>query len=159
MHALASRVSFRAERTGFEPADRLPGHRFSKPALSTTQPPLPKIVTAPAGRPERRMPRILCILSQLAREFASASIGTTWLGSLSKLLGPWTQRRPGVKTQDEQKNGAPADGYAGRSNHYVRLDHLIPVGGSIAGCAPSLARIAPLPVVLIASASSRERSR
>ncbi len=30
-----------AERTGFEPADRgIPGHRFSKPALSTTQPPL-----------------------------------------------------------------------------------------------------------------------
>jgi hypothetical protein len=29
------------ERTGFEPADRgIPGHRFSKPALSTTQPPL-----------------------------------------------------------------------------------------------------------------------
>jgi hypothetical protein len=31
----------RAERTGFEPADQLPGHGFSKPALSTTQPPLP----------------------------------------------------------------------------------------------------------------------
>ena len=30
----------RAERTGFEPADQLPGHGFSKPALSTTQPPL-----------------------------------------------------------------------------------------------------------------------
>ena len=30
----------RAERTGFEPADHLRGHRFSKPALSTTQPPL-----------------------------------------------------------------------------------------------------------------------
>jgi len=30
-----------AERTGFEPADQLPGHGFSKPALSTTQPPLP----------------------------------------------------------------------------------------------------------------------
>ncbi len=29
-----------AERTGFEPADGLPHHRFSKPALSTTQPPL-----------------------------------------------------------------------------------------------------------------------
>ena len=29
-----------AERTGFEPADQFPGHRFSKPALSTTQPPL-----------------------------------------------------------------------------------------------------------------------
>ena len=29
-----------AERTGFEPADQLPGHGFSKPALSTTQPPL-----------------------------------------------------------------------------------------------------------------------
>ena len=28
------------ERTGFEPADQLPGHGFSKPALSTTQPPL-----------------------------------------------------------------------------------------------------------------------
>ena len=27
-----------AEATGFEPADLLPGHRFSKPALSTTQP-------------------------------------------------------------------------------------------------------------------------
>ncbi len=38
--ALASRVSFAAERTGFEPADQLPGHGFSKPALSTTQPPL-----------------------------------------------------------------------------------------------------------------------
>ncbi len=38
--ALASRVSFGAERTGFEPADQLPGHGFSKPALSTTQPPL-----------------------------------------------------------------------------------------------------------------------
>ena len=38
---LASRRSFDAERTGFEPADQLPGHRFSKPALSTTQPPLP----------------------------------------------------------------------------------------------------------------------
>ena len=37
---LASRRSFDAERTGFEPADRFPGHRFSKPALSTTQPPL-----------------------------------------------------------------------------------------------------------------------
>ena len=31
-----------AERTGFEPADQFPGHRFSKPALSTTQPPLPQ---------------------------------------------------------------------------------------------------------------------
>jgi hypothetical protein len=30
----------KAERTGFEPADQLPGHGFSKPALSTTQPPL-----------------------------------------------------------------------------------------------------------------------
>ena len=30
----------KAERTGFEPADQFPGHRFSKPALSTTQPPL-----------------------------------------------------------------------------------------------------------------------
>ena len=29
-----------AERTGFEPAVQLPGHGFSKPALSTTQPPL-----------------------------------------------------------------------------------------------------------------------
>ena len=29
-----------AERTGFEPADHLRGHGFSKPALSTTQPPL-----------------------------------------------------------------------------------------------------------------------
>jgi hypothetical protein len=29
-----------AERTGFEPADQFPGHRFSKPTLSTTQPPL-----------------------------------------------------------------------------------------------------------------------
>ncbi len=29
-----------AERTGFEPADQFPGHGFSKPALSTTQPPL-----------------------------------------------------------------------------------------------------------------------
>ena len=38
--ALASRISFTAERTGFEPADQLPGHGFSKPALSTTQPPL-----------------------------------------------------------------------------------------------------------------------
>ena len=37
---LASHVSFLAERTGFEPADQLPGHGFSKPALSTTQPPL-----------------------------------------------------------------------------------------------------------------------
>ena len=37
---LASRVSFVAERTGFEPADQFPGHGFSKPALSTTQPPL-----------------------------------------------------------------------------------------------------------------------
>lgn len=32
-----------AERTGFEPADQFPGHRFSKPALSTTQPPLPDL--------------------------------------------------------------------------------------------------------------------
>jgi hypothetical protein len=39
--ALASRSSFATERTGFEPADQgIPGHRFSKPALSTTQPPL-----------------------------------------------------------------------------------------------------------------------
>ncbi len=35
-----SRAASRAERTGFEPADQFPGHRFSKPALSTTQPPL-----------------------------------------------------------------------------------------------------------------------
>jgi integrase len=36
-----------AERTGFEPADQLPGHGFSKPAHSTTLPPLlkPSIVT------------------------------------------------------------------------------------------------------------------
>ena len=34
-----------AERTGFEPADQLPGHGFSKPALSTTQPPLLKLLT------------------------------------------------------------------------------------------------------------------
>ncbi len=38
--ALASRVSFAAERTGFEPAEDLRPHGFSKPALSTTQPPL-----------------------------------------------------------------------------------------------------------------------
>ena len=37
---LASRRFLEAERTGFEPADQFPGHRFSKPALSTTQPPL-----------------------------------------------------------------------------------------------------------------------
>ncbi len=29
-----------AERTGFEPAGQFPDHGFSKPALSTTQPPL-----------------------------------------------------------------------------------------------------------------------
>ena len=33
-----------AERTGFEPADQSPGHRFSKPALSTTQPPLQSLI-------------------------------------------------------------------------------------------------------------------
>ena len=33
-----------AERTGFEPADQFPSHRFSKPALSTTQPPLQNLV-------------------------------------------------------------------------------------------------------------------
>ena len=37
---LASRVSLDAERTGFEPAEDLRPHGFSKPALSTTQPPL-----------------------------------------------------------------------------------------------------------------------
>ena len=37
-----------AERTGFEPADQFPGHRFSKPALSTTQPPLQKPYAATA---------------------------------------------------------------------------------------------------------------
>ena len=36
----AGDYSLPAERTGFEPADQFPGHRFSKPALSTTQPPL-----------------------------------------------------------------------------------------------------------------------
>ena len=38
------RLQSRAERTGFEPADQFPGHRFSKPALSTTQPPLQSII-------------------------------------------------------------------------------------------------------------------
>ena len=33
-----------AERTGFEPADQFPGHGFSKPALSTTQPPLQVLI-------------------------------------------------------------------------------------------------------------------
>ena len=39
--ALASRGSFHAERTGFEPVEELiTPHRFSKPAHSTTLPPL-----------------------------------------------------------------------------------------------------------------------
>ena len=37
---LTSRLSFQTERTGFEPAEDLRPHGFSKPALSTTQPPL-----------------------------------------------------------------------------------------------------------------------
>ena len=40
LQALASLGLMPAERTGFEPADQFPGHRFSKPTLSTTQPPL-----------------------------------------------------------------------------------------------------------------------
>jgi hypothetical protein len=38
--ALTSLGSLGTERTGFEPADQFPSHRFSKPTLSTTQPPL-----------------------------------------------------------------------------------------------------------------------
>src|SRR5947207_14530010 len=38
--ALAKGTQGSAERTGFEPADPLRGHGFSKPALSTAQPPL-----------------------------------------------------------------------------------------------------------------------
>jgi hypothetical protein len=38
---LTSRQSSKAERTGFEPAVGLRLHRFSKPAHSTTLPPLP----------------------------------------------------------------------------------------------------------------------
>jgi hypothetical protein len=47
--ALASRVSFKADRTGFAPAVQLPGHGFSKPALSTTQPPLQTLYTRAIG--------------------------------------------------------------------------------------------------------------
>ena len=39
---LATGVKARAERTGFEPAEGVNPHGFSKPALSTTQPPLRK---------------------------------------------------------------------------------------------------------------------
>ncbi len=53
--ALTSPTSFPAERTGFEPADQLPGHGFSKPALSTTQPPLR--IGHPGSRLDRRCRR------------------------------------------------------------------------------------------------------
>ena len=36
----AGRVEALAEGVGFEPTDRVNGRRFSRPVLSTTQPPL-----------------------------------------------------------------------------------------------------------------------
>ncbi len=43
---LANCEFFKAERTGFEPAVPIRGLRLSKPALSTTQPPL-RVVSTP----------------------------------------------------------------------------------------------------------------
>jgi hypothetical protein len=59
--ALASRGSFQTERTGFEPADQFPGHRFSKPALSTTQPPLQR----PRMMQRQRSPRPISLFYPL----------------------------------------------------------------------------------------------
>ena len=61
------------ERTGFEPADPLRDHGFSKPALSTTQPPLPR--WSYPQKPHSSTPKItivpildnlLCIARQIA---------------------------------------------------------------------------------------------
>src|SRR5262249_45619560 len=49
IHDLAFGAETGAERTGFEPADPLRGHGFSKPALSTAQPPLRSFVSPTWG--------------------------------------------------------------------------------------------------------------